>query len=121
MTATIAATDGSGTTTPMMVLSPWETRRTSRNTVHNLTGGGIAVSLVAPQPRSGTMSLLYPDEASAFACLELHAHETAFTLTETDRPHVSMTYVLDGDASVELDPATRELFTVTISYQEVVP
>jgi hypothetical protein len=120
MSATITAGDGSGTSSPLTVLSPWETRRTSRNVVHDLIGGGVAVALVAPRPRSGTMALLYPDEASAFACLELHTHETTFELVETDRPAVSMTYVLDGDgASVGLDPETLELFIVSVTYQEV--
>lgn len=121
MSATIAATNGAGTTSPLTILSPWESRRISRNVVHNLTGGDIAVSLVTPQPRSGTMDLLYPDEAAAFACEELHRQESAFTLTETDRPHLSMTYVVDGDVGIRLDPDTLTLFIVSISYQEVAP
>ena len=48
MTAIITAADGSGTTTPISILSPWESTRASRNVVHDLTGGGIAVSLVSP-------------------------------------------------------------------------
>lgn len=121
MSAIITATDASGTSTPLTVLSPWESGRTSRNIVHDLSGGAIAVSLVAPRPRSGTMDLLYPDETSAFAALDLHSHETSFTLTESDRPHVSMTYVISGDVRIRLDPDTLELFIVSVDYQEVEP
>ena len=121
MTALITATDGSGTSSPLTVLSPWSTTRRSRNRVHELSGGSIAVSLVAPNPRAGTMELLYEDEASAFAALELHGRPTSFALTESDRPHVAMTYVIDGDVSVRLDEGTLELFIVSVSYQEVVP
>ena len=121
MTALITATDGSGTSSPLTVLSPWSTTRRSRNRVHELSGGDIAVSLVGPNPRTGTMDLLYEDEASAFAALELHARPTSFTLTESDRPHVSMTYVIDGEVSVRLDEGTLELFLVSVDYQEVQP
>jgi hypothetical protein len=121
MSATIAATNGSGSTTPLTVLSPFESRRESRNVVHDLTGGGIAVSLVTPRPRSGTMELLYPDEAAAYAAEALHTGDTSFTLTETDRPHLSMTYVVSGGVAVRLDEDTLELFILAVDYQEVAP
>lgn len=121
MTATITATNGAGTTTPLTVLSPYETRWAGRNVIHQLTGGGIAVSLVTPLPRAGTLELLYQSEAAAYACAELHKAETAFTLTETDRPAVSMTYVVAGGVTVALDPDTLTVFIVTIDYQEVIP
>ena len=121
MTATISATSGVGTTTPLVVLSPYQTSWKSRNIIHDLIGGGIAVSLVAPRPRSGDLELLYDTEASAYACAALHRNETSFTLTETDRPNVAMTYVVDGQVSISLDEATLAMWIVTIGFQEVTP
>ncbi|WP_457100312.1 hypothetical protein [Microbacterium sp. P5_E9] len=121
MTATITATNGAGTTSPLTVLSPYETLWTSRNIIHDLVGGDIAVSLVAPRPRSGVLELLYPDEPSAFQCAALHEARSAFTLVETDRPSVSMTYVVDGDVTLRLDEDTLELFIVSIGFQAVNP
>lgn len=121
MTATITASNGAGTTHPITVLSPYETARSSRNVIHDLIGGGIAVSLVGPRPRAGELALLYSTEADAHACVQLHGSETTFTLTETDRPTVSMSYVVDGDVTIALDEGTLDHWVVTIGYQEVTP
>lgn len=119
MSATISATNSSGSTTATTVLSPFEAEWQSRNVIHDLIGGGIAASLVAPRPRSGELELLYPDEASAFACVALHRNETTFILTESDRPHVGMEYVVDGRVAVRLDEDTLTQWIVTVGFQEV--
>jgi len=121
MTATITAANGAGTTEPLTVLSPYETRWQSRNVTHDLIGGGIAISLVASRPRAGELALLYLTEAEAFAAAQLHLEETTFTLAETERPAVSMTYAVNGQIVCELDEETLELWIVTIGYQEVIP
>ena len=120
MTATISATNGSGTSVPKTVLSPYSTAWQSRNVVHDLIGGGIAVSLVAPRLRNGDLKLLYESEATAYACVTLHKNATSFTLTETTRPSVAMTYVVDGQIEILLDdPMDR--WIVTIGFQEIQP
>ena len=123
MTATITADNGAGTTSPLTILSPWETAIQSRNVVHGLIGGGLVVSLVAPWPRAGEFQALYETEAAAFACVDLHKAESSFTLTETDRPHVGMTYVLaeGGGVRVALDDETLTAWVVTVDYQAVTP
>jgi hypothetical protein len=121
MSVTITAANGSGTTSPMTVLSPYETARASRNLIHDLVGGGIAVSLVAPRPRAGTLDLLYSNEVDAYAALQLHAEETSFTLSDTDAPSVSMQYVVDGDVRLALDEQTLIVWTLSVGYQEVIP
>ncbi len=115
---TISASNGAGTTTPLAVLSEYSTTRRSRNVVHDLIGGGIAVSLVAPNPRSGTLELLYDNEESAYECADLHSVETSFVLSEPDRPHMSMTYVIDGEVTVTLDADTLTVWIVGIGFQE---
>jgi hypothetical protein len=121
MTATISAGNGAGSTTPTTVLSPWATSWQSRNIIHDLIGGGIAVSLVAPRPRSGTMELLYQTEALAFAAATLHQEETTFTLIDDQTTNVSMTYVVAGEVSVRLDEETLKAWVVTVGYQGVTP
>jgi hypothetical protein len=121
MTATISATNGAGTSTPELVLSPYETAWQSRNVVHDLIGGGIAVSIVPPRPRAGVFDALYLTESDAFGCAELHQQPTTFTLTESDRPQVGMTYVIEGAVTVRLDEETQNVWIVTIGYQEVTP
>lgn len=119
MTATITANNGAGTTTPLTVLSPYRSSQTSRNVIHDLIGGGIAVSLVPSRPRAGGLELLYLDEDSAVACLVLHRQPTTYTLEDTDAPSVSMTYVVDGDTEIALVEDTLAHWTVTVGYQEI--
>lgn len=118
MATTITATGSAATTEPLLVLG-YQTSRTSRNEIHDLISGGIAVSLVAPRPRSGILELFYADEAEAFASLNLHAEETTFQLSDDSRPSVNMAYVIDGILSVALDDETREHWVVSVGYQEV--
>lgn len=119
MTATISAGDGSGTTSPITVLSPYAAAYASRNVIHDLIGGGIAVSLVQPRPRSGILSLLYGTEADAIAGAQLHRAETTFTLTEDEPASISMSYVIDGDVEVALDDETLTVWIVSVGFQEV--
>jgi hypothetical protein len=122
MTATITANNGAGATAPVDVLFPYEPKLASRNVMHELIGGGIAVSLVAPNPRSGDLSLLYDDAATAWAAIELHKQATTFTLTDLESPWMSMVYFVAGDLSPAPERETRgERWLVTITYQEVLP
>jgi hypothetical protein len=120
MSATITANNGAGSTTPHFITLPYETAHTSRSVVHDLLGGGLAVSLVAPRPRSGELALLYVDEATANACRLLHLEESTFTLVESSRATVNMTYVVNGDLRVRLD-MDGHAWVVTVGYQEVSP
>jgi hypothetical protein len=120
MTTTITRTSDSATTSPTLVLG-YDTTRTGRNVIHNLIGGGIAVTLVPPAPRSGTLQLFYPAEADAWAALALHETADSFTLVNDERPGIGMTYVLDGGITLTLDPETRDLWTLAVDYQEVEP
>lgn len=121
MSTTISASNGAGSSSPIAVLAEYSATRTSRNIVHNLIGGGIAVSLVAPNPRSGVVEYLFTDETEAWSCLDLHANETSFVLTDTTTPPVSMTYVVDGEVSIRLDEATSTVWVVSVGFQEVEP
>lgn len=120
MTTTITATASTATTTPVVV-NGYQTSRQSQNIVHDLISGGIAVALIAPRPRSGTLRLVYETEADAFAALALHEAEDSFTLTDTDVSSVNMTYVLapGGTLSLALDEETLTVWVLEVPYQEV--
>lgn len=118
MTTTIAAAGGGGTTTPTLVLG-FRASRAGRNIIHDLIGEGIAVTLIGSRLRSGTLELLYPVKADAFAAEALLASKTTFTLTDTDVVEVGMSFVTDGDVTVELDDATRDAWVVSVDFQQV--
>lgn len=114
--ATISSSTGSNTT-PDLILG-YSTSRESGTIVHEIIGGGIAVTLSGAAPRSGILQLLYLSESDAFAALEMHSVPATFELSDVDRSPVSMTYVAAGPISLTLSE-DRERFEVSISYQEV--
>lgn len=118
MASYITARNGAGSTAPV-VIDGYETARESRNVIHDLIGGGIAVSLILPRPRSGELILRYTDEVQAWGALSVLSHESAYALTDSDRPGVGMTFVVDGDVQLSLDDDTRDTWTVTVPYQEI--
>lgn len=119
MASLITANDGvTASISPALVLG-YQTARESQNIVHDLIGGGIAVTMIRPRPRSGTLELFFLTEADGFAALTSHGAETTFTLSDSDRPSVGMTYVTDGAIDLELDEATRTRWVLRVGYQEV--
>lgn len=118
MTTTITRASDSATTVPDLVLG-YESRRSSRSVVHDLIGGGIAVTLVEPRLRSGKLELFYPDEADAWVSFNLHGVADVFTVGSDDVPDIDMAYVVDGDVSIALDDQTRAVWVVSVGYQEV--
>lgn len=119
MASVITVNDGSGmTVSPALVLG-YQTSTESQNIVHDLIGGGIAVTLVRPRPRSGRLELLFLQEADGFLALKAHARETTFSLSDTDRPEVGMDYVTEGAIDLSLDEQTRKRWVLSVGYQEV--
>lgn len=119
MASLITVNDGTTSSiSPALVLG-YQTARESQNIVHDLIGGGIAVTLVRPRPRSGRLELFFLTEADGFAALTKHGLETTFTLSDTDRPAVAMTYVTEGAIDLALDDEGRTRWVLTVGYQEV--
>lgn len=115
--AIITRTSDAASTEPLLVLG-YETARESGTVVHEVIGGGIAVTLAPAAPRSGTLQLLYASETAAFAALNLHSAPSVFELSDVDRDPVGMTYVVKGVIALALTD-DREHFEVTVGYQEV--
>ena len=119
MASIITANDGSSESTEPTLVLGYDTEQESMNQVYDIIGGGIAVALVRPRPRSGTLRLFYLTEADADAARELHTRETTFSLVSSERSSIAMTYVLDGRLRVELDEETRDRWVVEVGYQEI--
>lgn len=118
MTSLIMPNDGSeANVSPTLVLG-YEATRESQNVVHDIIGGGIAVTLVRPRPRAGTLELFFTEEAEAFAALAMHALEATFSLSDSDRPAVGMTYIVGGNVSIRLTDS-RRYWVVSVGFQEV--
>lgn len=119
MPNSIFALDGSSETTLPVLILGLEGPRLSQNIVHDLVAGGIGVTLRAPRPRAGRLTLLYLTEPEARACVTLHARPTRFALTTTEYAEADMTYITSGVIDPQLDAPTKR-WRVVVEYQEVI-
>jgi hypothetical protein len=115
--AVITRMSDSATTSPLLITG-YDARRDSRNVTHDMLDGSIVMTLINPRPRAGTMQLLYASEYDAHAAMNLHATSATYTLETGDRFTVDMHYVA-GALGVQLDDATRDMWVVSVDYQEV--
>lgn len=122
MTVTITRLSDGATTAPTMIVLPYEVTDESRNIETDLLSGDMAITLVAPRPGTGDLTLLYPDEASARAGQALHRGRSAFTLVDTENPTANMTYALGRSGTrLAVDTETQDDWSLVVSYREVEP
>lgn len=120
MTTTI--TYSGGTLTPELV-DGYQAARSSRNVEHVVLGrAGSDFTLRPAALRSGTLTLLFPLEADAAEALTALSAPEAFTLASDDRTTLDMEFVVVGSgADMALDDATRDVWIVSLPFQEVTP
>ncbi|QQD75105.1 hypothetical protein I8920_09510 [Curtobacterium sp. YC1] len=116
--STIITSSDSTQTAPLLV-DGWEESAEGKNIVNPIMGGGVDVTLQAASKRTGSFVLVYTDESDAQAAFEMHRKAAVFTLSDSERPSVAMTYVLAGDLTRALDDESREFWLVTVNFQEV--
>jgi hypothetical protein len=113
--------DGVTTVTPILV-DGYTSTRESGNVVHTIIASASPeVTLRAARLRTGTLVLLFATQAEALAAEALHALPVVLTLADPDVSGINMSYVAHGTIVVELDDQTRELWTVSVDFQEVTP
>lgn len=105
--------------TQPLVVNGWQEGATGRNIVNPIIGGGIDVTLQEASLRQGAFELVYQDEDEAAYAFAMHQRPSTFTITDSDRASMAMTYVVDGQISRALDDETREFWIVRVEYQEV--
>lgn len=117
--STIARTSDSATTVPTFITG-YEASYTGSNVVHDLIGGGIAVTLVTQRPRSGTLHLYYLVEAEAWDAVAFHLGTDTFTLSDPEVAGVGMLYAA-GTITPVVRAQDAELWLVDVEYQELIP
>lgn len=120
MTVTLkSSATGSPSVVPALAIG-MATQIETNSVVHVLASGRRVVFYLGASARSGTLIFLFTDEAAAWAALALHKLAAPITLTDTDRPRHGMTYAVQDQIALELDPETLENWILTVPYQEVV-
>lgn len=112
-------TDGTTTITPELVLG-YEVAQESRNIIHTILGRATPdVTLRFTNLRTGTLDLLFKTATEAETARQLHINPIVFSLDSTEIPDANMDYVVSGSISTVLEDVTRELWHVSVDFQEV--
>lgn len=112
-------TTGSSTITPTLVTG-WEATQESRNIIHDIIGRSTPdVTLKPSALRSGNLELLFDTATAANTARLLHMENAVFTITSTELPQINMTYVVGGSISSALEDVTRNMWIISVDFQEI--
>jgi hypothetical protein len=108
--------------TPVLVDGFYASRRVRTIAHRRANTSKVSVVFQPPEPRRGTLSLLFEDAIDAAAALAILSLQVLFTLTDTDVPEVDMIFaVADGELRAELHDETRREWVVSVPFVEVLP
>jgi hypothetical protein len=111
--------DGISETTPVLV-DGFESTSTTNNIIHRLANGGVSPYFRPHGLRTGTMRLNYgTDEAAARDAELMFANGDVFLVEDVDRPTIEMTVMVSGAITRTLDDETRDVWIVTVDYEEL--
>lgn len=93
----------------------------SRNKVHELLGGGVAITFGAEPLRTATLKMLFESETAAAAAETFLRDGFVFQLTDTSVSTTDMYFTIAGRITRELDMDSAATWTVEADIQEVLP
>jgi hypothetical protein len=79
----------------------------------------VTVALRPAGLRRGRFSAVFSGKAAAIALEAELALAQILTIADTDHSDLDMSFVLDGQLEIQLDPQTRRNWIVTWEFQEV--
>lgn len=111
-----------GSITPEVV-DGYTASREARTVVHPiLNRSDPDITLRATGLRTGSLSCVFKDQASAITAYGILSVAQVLTLTDPEVPAVDMSFVVaEGDLEIALDDETREVWIVTVPFVEVSP
>ena len=116
---TITAQDGTGDAFTPNIVEGFDPTADSQNVIHQLIGGGIAVTLVGDQLRKGQFRFIFTTDAAAEAAREILGRPTSFTMSSLERPAVNMSFVRDGMMSPAMKSGMLNVWSFSVGYQEI--
>lgn len=93
----------------------------SRNVIHSLLGGGVAVTFGGEAKATTTLEMLFTSEA---ACLDAYTKLNTghvFELTDYSKTSTSAYFVVAGSISREYLTDTADTWLLTVDIQQVEP
>lgn len=113
-------TSGTLTFTPELVTA-WETAQASRNVLHTIIGKSDPdVTLKPSSTRSGTLEMLFLSASAANTARGILANGTIFTISDSETWLNGFDFVMSGTISTVLEDTTRNLWTISADFTEVI-
>lgn len=109
-----------GTFSPLLRLSASETID-SRNIIHELLGGGVAVTFGGAAQATSSLEMLFTSEADALDAYTQLNTGHIFELTDTSKTSTSMFFVVAGAITRSYEIESADTWVVSCGIQQVVP
>lgn len=109
-----------GSFSPLLRMSA-ETTISSRNIIHELIGGGVAVTFGGDSKGTSTLEMLFTSEAASLAAYTQLNTGHIFQLTDYSKTSTSTYFVVAGSITRTYVPDTEDTWTISVDIQEVTP
>lgn len=109
-----------GTFSPYLRTSAEETI-SSRNIIHELLGGGVAVTFGGDSLTTSTLEMLFTSEADSLEAYTILNNGHIFELTDYDKTSTSTYFVVAGTISRSYEIESNDTWTITVDIQQVTP
>jgi hypothetical protein len=109
-----------GNFSPLLRLSA-EQSIASRNIIHELLGGGVAVTFGGDTLATSTLEMLFTSEAASLDAYNKLNTGHVFQLTDYSKTSTSMYFVVSGTITRTLEINSEDTWLITCDIQEVVP
>ena len=107
--------------TPTLITG-WQTSQESRNVVHNIIGRTDPdVTILKAATRNGTLEMLFTSATGAETARGILANGAVFTITDSEFWLDGFDFVITGNLTAALEDTTRDLWTVSCDFVEVIP
>lgn len=93
----------------------------SRNIIHELLGGGVAVTFGGDTLTTSTLEMLFTSEAASLDAYNKLNTGHIFQLTDYSKTSTSMYFVVSGSITRTLEIESQDVWVITCDVQEVVP
>lgn len=113
-------TSDAGSFSPLLRMSA-EASIATRNTIHELIGGGVAVTFGGAPQATSTLEMLFTSEADSLDAYTQLNTGHVFELTDYSKTSTSTFFVIAGAITRTYVPDTEDTWTISCDIQEVTP
>jgi hypothetical protein len=113
-------TSDAGSFSPLLRYSASESIE-SRNVIHELIGGGVAVTFGGSPLATSNLEMVFTSEASCLDAYDQLINGHLFELTDYSKTSTSMFFVVSGNIQREFIIESTDTWTITVDIQQVEP